>query len=326
MKTAISFKDRVAGIKELKLVEEKLHQVVASSSKPIHELARHLLWRRGKRLRPLLVILSASFGINNLTALVDTAAAAELIHTASLIHDDIIDEAGDRRGSKSINERWGNKWAVLTGDFLFAKAYSLLIRHPKLGVLEPMTQAILLMCEGEIEQLGRSGRSEVSGEDVYYSYIYKKTAFFISACCLAGARVANLSKKEAQALQTYGYQLGLAFQITDDVFDLTLTNNDLGKPVGSDIRQKVLTLPLVYMLADENNRALLKTLVAKDTLTDADVETLASRAHTSGAIREARGQALCHVHKAKEALQPLEDSINRDILFSLADYVLERQV
>lgn len=324
MKTAATFKEKIAGLDELKKVEKRLLQATSSTSRLTGDLSRHLLWRGGKRLRPLLVVLSASFGSCDEEALLDTAAAAELIHTASLIHDDIIDEAGKRRGSKSLNYLWGNKWAVLTGDFLFSRAYSLLTRHADLGVLEPMTQAISLMCEGEIEQLSWARENKIPTQSEYFTYIFKKTAYFVSACCLAGAKVSGLPPEMARALKVYGYHLGMAFQIIDDVFDLMPGSEMLGKPVGNDMRQKVITLPLLHLLADPAHSLFVTQLLQKQQLQDDEIEAVARIAYASGALAKARQKAEDHVRRGKDALPGLAREGPRDTLNHLADYVLQR--
>lgn len=324
MKTAATFKEKIAGIDELKKVEERLRQATSTTSTLTSDLSRHLLYRGGKRVRPLLVVLSASFGSYSEEALLDTAAAAELIHTASLIHDDIIDEARKRRGSKSLNYIWGNKWAVLTGDFMFSRACSLLARHAHLGVMEPMTQAISLMCEGEINQLNWIQKNKIPTENEYFSYIFKKTAFFISACCLVGAKVSGLSAGDARALKVYGYHLGMAFQIIDDVFDLMPGTEMLGKPVGSDIRQKVITLPLLHLLADPAHSLFVAGLLQKEELQDDEIEALGRIAYASDALGKARGKALDHIRRAKESLTEVESRGPLETLESLADFVLKR--
>lgn len=325
MKTSTVFKEKIAGMEELKGVEERLMEATRTSSALTKELSRHLLWRGGKRLRPLLVVLCASFGPHSREVLLDTAAASELIHTASLIHDDIIDEADKRRGDESLNYMWGNKWAVLTGDFLFSRAFTLLTRHVSLGVLEPMTKAIGLMCEGEIEQLGWSQDNKIPSEKEYFQYIYKKTAFLISACCLTGARVAALKEEKARALRTYGYHLGMAFQLIDDILDLMPDNDSLGKPAGSDIRQKVITLPLLNLMKDPSHNIFVSQLLARDNLLDEEVEALAKIARSSGALKAARDTAESHIMEARSCLKALDGHESRDHLGHLAEYILSRK-
>ncbi len=327
MKATPILKSKIGSLKELQLVEERLAESASSSMGQVTKnLSHHLLKRGGKRLRPLLVVLSASFGPYSQEALLDTAVAAELIHTASLIHDDIIDESGERRGKQSINKMWGNKWAVLTGDHLFARAFSLLTKHASLGVLEPMTKAISLMCEGEIEQLERSKEREIPDEIIYIDYINKKTASFLAACCLAGARVCSLGKQETLALENYGLHLGLAFQIIDDVFDLLpIDNKKLGKPIGSDLRQGIITLPLLYLLKDPAHDIMVGTLLSKNKIEENEIDGLSRIAYASGAIEKARQKAAEHVSLAKENLFILKDTPSRYTLSTIADYVLERQ-
>ncbi|HHX77930.1 MAG TPA: polyprenyl synthetase family protein [Firmicutes bacterium] len=325
MKTESSLAAQIAMLQEMQQIEERITQAAtATNSSLTKELAVRLLKQGGKRLRPFLVVLCASFGNYQKDALVDTAAAAELIHTASLIHDDIIDEAKERRGAKSLNSLWGNKWAVLTGDYLFATAFTLLVKHDGLGVLEPMTRSISLMCEAEIEQLKRCRDKIIPTVEIYYNYIYKKTAHFLSACCLTGALVSGLGEEKSQALKNYGFHLGMAFQIIDDILDLAPGAN-LGKPAGADLRQRTITLPLLLLLQNPVYAPTTRSLLSLDILTEEDISALSSAALKSGALEQARNKAVAHINLAKEFLRSFQGFAAKNTLDSLADFVLERK-
>ncbi len=325
MKTESSLAAQIATLQEMQQIEERLSRAAAATNSSLtKELAVRLLRQGGKRFRPLLVVLSASLGNYQKDALLDTAAAAELIHTASLIHDDIIDEAEERRGDKSLNSLWGNKCAVLTGDFLFATAFSLLVKHARLGVLEPMTRSICLMCEAEIEQLRRCKDKMIPTEEIYYNYIYKKTAHFLSACCFTGALVSRLAEEESQAIKNYGFHLGMAFQIIDDILDLTPGANP-GKPTGADLRQRTITLPLLLLLQNPVYAPTTKSLLSQDILEEEAISALSQAALKSGALELARNKAAAHINLAKEALKSFQGIDAKNTLDSLADFVLERK-
>jgi heptaprenyl diphosphate synthase len=235
----------------LQVVENRLQEMASDQAGALGVYAGHLIRAGGKRLRPQLVILCSGIDDPACQPLIDIAAAAELIHTASLIHDDILDQTDTRRGVPTVNHLWGNHTAVLAGDLLFATAFGLLARSRCSGALCVMTAAIRDMCQAEIEQKEALFQFSVT-EDMYLSRIEKKTASLLAACCSAGALAGGLAPEAADSLAAYGRNLGLCFQITDDLLDFTGDSNTLGKPSGSDLVQGILTLPVIYLL---NNMA-----------------------------------------------------------------------
>ena len=222
----------------------------------------HVLAGRGKRLRPLLCISAAACSGPPGPAALDVACAVEMVHTASLIHDDIIDRAGVRRGMPSVNRIWGNHAAVLAGDLILARALEILIPHASTGVLNMVSQAVVDMCSSEIEQ-GRACFDTSVSEQLYLARIGGKTASLLKAACAGGALVSGASGTLLERLSQFGYCLGLAFQISDDILDFVGDPDDLGKPVCSDLRQGIITLPPIYLLAHPDRGPYLRESIEK---------------------------------------------------------------
>lgn len=286
-------------------VNERIRQLTIRGNDPVHTVISHLFNAGGKRIRPLLVLAAASFKATDPKTLIDAAAAIELVHMASLIHDDVIDEAATRRGRATINHKWDNLTAVLAGDYLFAVAFNLLTTSKNFEVLESLTHSIRLMCEGEINQSAQTFNYEQSETD-YYLNIYKKTACLFATSCIAGALTARLPQAQAKLLEKYGLYLGYAYQILDDILDIVARPAELGKPVGSDLKNGILTLPVLRLLQDETYAPTLKQLFDQRHLTPAEVNQIIgylirSRDGISYAFRRLTQM----IESAREALQAL---------------------
>lgn len=279
--------------------------------------------RGGKRLRPALVLLCGTFYPAQQSELIDTAAAVELIHTASLVHDDVIDHASTRRGQPTVSARWGDRQAVLYGDFLFARSFSLLTKHGLTGTLGNMTRAISMMCEGEIEQSALLYNCSVTEAD-YLAYIHKKTAYFLSACCLAGAEACNMPANERKALAAFGLQLGYAFQVTDDLLDITGHAGTMGKPVMHDLKEGNLTLPVIKLLRDSRYGFQVKKVIEERAFSADNLLFLRSAMDDCGIVEETRERARSLLSRAKQNLEKLPLKPPRQILSRLADYVGRR--
>jgi len=277
----------------------------------------------GKRLRPVLVLLGGAFYRAKQNQLIDIATAVELIHTASLVHDDIIDHATTRRGKPTLSAKWGEQQAVLYGDFLFARAFSLLTKHGLTGTLGNMTQAISLMCEGEIEQSALLFNCAVTEAD-YFSYIHKKTAFFLSACCLAGAEACEMPAAEKRLLTAFGLQLGYAFQLTDDLLDIGGNANGMGKPVMQDLKEGYLTLPLIKLLRDKRHGCAVKRIIAEKDFSAANLQFIQQALTQCGILAETSRKAGLLLERAKQNLEKLPLKPPRLLLSRLADYVARR--
>lgn len=310
---------------EMAQVEEKLYKIIQESQGPTGEICTYLLKAGGKRMRPMLTLLSARCFCPKIPpAAITTAVAAELIHLASLIHDDIIDNADRRHGKLSLNARWGNKIAVLTGDYLFAKAFKILSQGGLYKVLELMIEAIEDMCSGEIEQALDSFNASQE-EANYYRKIRKKTAKLIAVCCQSGALTGGASEENALSLRSFGLNLGYAFQIADDILDFTGKKEVLGKPTGLDLAQGNLTLPVLNLLKDETYGPWLKKVLLTKKLDEITHQRILEALIDSGALKKAQAAALAFSQKACHCLESLPSSPYRDTLKELALKAAKRE-
>jgi len=309
------------GLEELKQVEIRLREVCHGEDK--WTLLFSSVLQGGKRLRPALVVLCGSFLPAPRSELVDVAAAAELIHAASLVHDDIIDHADSRRGQPTISKRWGEQRAVLYGDFLFAQAFTLLTNHGHTGILGNMTRAISLMCQGEIEQFNLRYDCRLSETD-YMSYIHRKTAFFLSACCLSGAEVCGLSSLQQKSLAAFGLQLGYAFQLTDDILDFRGNTSDTGKPVLHDLAEGYLTLPVIRLLRNNHHGPTVRQIIESRNFTADNLAYIKMALESTGILREVDQKARMIIQRAKQNLARLPNKPPRATLTSLANHILQR--
>ncbi len=305
-------------------VENELEQALDSQDPSAREMAHYLIKMGGKRVRPLLVMNAGAIYGADKGALAVVAAAAELVHTASLIHDDMIDGARNRRGSPTLHSLWGSRLSVLTGDFLFARAFSLLVQCGQYSVLRMLSDAVAQMCESEMEQMGRRFDLEMTREECI-EHSRKKTASLIEACCKAGAVVGGAPQGHVEDLGRYGVNLGLAFQITDDVLDLIGEDRKMGKPARLDVTSGVLTLPILNLLNDADRRERIQRALAKRSLTPKEAEQIRIEALESGAIDQAMAFARGCVEQAIGALGGLPASTARDDLERMAREVLARE-
>lgn len=308
------------------VLKRNLHSEFAGVQKPLNYIRE----ASGKLIRPSLVLLSASLFAGEEKPLycetdkpVEVAAAVELIHTASLIHDDIIDDAGIRRGKPSLHMVLGKNKAVKIGNFLLSKAFLLLQNNDyNNDIVNLFNKSVSLMCEGEAEQLERSFDFNLTEED-YYHFNYKKTSHFLAVCCQAGAMSAGIKNNTyLKSLEEYGKNLGYAFQIIDDILDFTASPRDLGKPVGNDFKQGTVTLPLIFILQNKNLRRVVTLIEDKDPASF--FTTLKKIAIENGAIK----YSLMHAYRAKNnaysALKNLPSSVYRDHLKAVLDKLTEK--
>lgn len=308
---------------DLDQLAEVLQRELASDDPFIGELIRYILGTRGKMIRPALVCLSAQASGGAGDGRLWLGAAVELIHIASLIHDDIIDESDVRRGAMTVNAQWGNQIAVLLGDYLFAKAFELISRVRQSEVAPTIAAAAVQMSRAEIMQI-KYGQEPHDNEDIYLQIIAGKTAHLFSAACRAGALIAR-NPPAAQVLGTYGLQWGMAFQITDDTLDLTSREEALGKPIHSDIHGGKVTLPVIWALrnASVEDRARLIGLLAGP-VRDGQMEEVDRLLRRYGGIEYALEVARRFSGKAAEALAPLAGGPAKESLRRLTEFVVVR--
>jgi len=255
------------------------------------------------------------------------AGAIEFIHTASLLHDDVIDEALIRRGKTSANNVWGNAASVLVGDFLYSKAFKLLSEIGDIKIVQVMSKMTNIMSEGEVFQLMKCGDTSLS-EAEYLSIVEKKTAVLISAACGSGAVLGGAEPAQTEALEQYGYKIGMAFQITDDTLDYMAREEDFGKSIGKDLEEGKMTLPLIYTLAtcSRAKRDMIKTTIEKKALTPDAVRNIFALVRTSGGIDYALARAEKFVGEAKDGLAVFPDGTEKEHLLAVAEYILSRKI
>ncbi len=284
----------------------------------------YIVRSKGKQVRPMLVLLCARlFGAVN-EATYTAAALVELLHTATLVHDDVVDDAHRRRGFFSINALWKNKIAVLVGDFLLAKGLLLSVQHQQFRLLEIVSRAVKEMAEGELLQIEKARRLDIS-EDIYYEVIRQKTASLIAAACSAGAASTASDATMIEHLRLFGEKMGIAFQIRDDLFDFG-EGTDIGKPTGIDIKEKKMTLPLIYALntADRATRRRIIGIVRNESDKAEKVSEVIQFVHQSGGIAYAR-EAMNHFRReALDLLAHTPDNEARTALRELLFFATER--
>jgi octaprenyl-diphosphate synthase len=306
--------------------------IVAHMDSPVSlipQLAAHIVAAGGKRLRPLLTLAAARLcgypGRDGGARHVDLAACVEFIHTATLLHDDVVDESQLRRGLASANAVFGNKASVLVGDFLFARAFQLMVDDGSLRVLAILSKAAATIAEGEVLQLVTQNDLSTS-EERYLEVIQGKTAALFAAACQVGAVVASRPEREETALAEYGMKLGIAFQLVDDALDYVADQATLGKTIGDDFREGKITLPVLaaYMAGDEVEKAFWQRTVEALDQTDADLDHAMRLIANHGAIRVTLDRAQRFVQKAKAALLVFPDSPVRRALADVADFTVRR--
>ncbi len=312
---------------DLKLVEMALRDASSSKVLQLTQASSNLIEGGGKRIRPSLVLLwsLALGGLPGDSARVLAASAVELIHMATLMHDDVIDRADLRRGRLTANASWGNKVSILTGDFLLSKAFDALVRLQDLRVFEILPQVTAAMSESEALQ-ALNERNIEGWREHYWQIIHGKTAGFIAACCEMGAIISGADNRKRELARVYGENLGLAFQITDDLLDLVSSSSTVGKPTGSDLRDGKITLPVLLALenCESQEKEKLSALVVAEQVGDEAVEEIRAVARRNGAVEKTRAEAANRVEEACAALSEIEDSAAKKSLICLAEQIVSR--
>ena len=307
------------------LFESKFKNSLKTSVPLLDKIMHYIIKRKGKQMRPLFVFLTAKL-FNNVNESTYTAASLiELLHTATLVHDDIIDEANFRRGVFSINALWKNKISVLVGDFLLSRGLLLAVENEQFQLLKIMSTAVKEMSEGELLQIEKTRRLDIT-EEVYFEIIKKKTAALISACCEAGAASTNAHKNDILKMRTFGEKAGIAFQIKDDLFDYT-QNPLIGKPTGIDIREKKMTLPLIYTInnSDKKTKAFIINTIKNDSKNSRKVEQIINIVKEKKGLEYAKNKMNLFVNEALEILKEFENNESKSSLINLVEYVVKRE-
>jgi octaprenyl-diphosphate synthase len=309
---------------ELRQFEGYFRESMRSQVALLDRIMYYIVRRKGKQVRPMFVFLCAKmFGPVGDPTFV-AASLVELLHTATLVHDDVVDDAYERRGFFSINALWKNKIAVLVGDYLLSQGLLLALRKKEFQLLEIVSDAVKRMSEGELLQMEKARRLDIE-EDVYYEIIRGKTASLISASCAAGAASTSGADEVVQQMQAFGEKIGIAFQIRDDLFDFG--TDDVGKPLGIDIKEKKLTLPLIYALqqADKKKRKYILRLIRKKNDQKDKVQEVIEFVQQSGGLDYAREAMYRHRKEAFEILYQFPESPARQALEDLVIFVTERK-
>lgn len=311
--------------KEMDQVEARFQEHLSSDVPLINQVGQYVLSSGGKRIRPMLLLLSAKLCNYKGQDHVELAGVVEFIHTATLLHDDVVDSAELRRGNRSANTVWGNQTSVLVGDFLFAKTFSIMVGCGNLEVLRLLADTTTRMAEGEVQQLLNTCDLEVD-EARYLDVIRSKTAILIAAACEVGAVLADASAEQVVAMREFGLEIGIAFQLMDDALDYVAEQEDFGKEKGHDLAEGKMTLPLIHALtlADTQQRGEIARIVEEEELSSADLEYVCELIATKDGIEYTRNKAAERIGIAKQHLQIFPHSTAREALEILADYVVAR--
>jgi len=304
---------------DIPLVGDLLATLGQDQQPLLGEILAYVFRTGGKRLRPALVLLSGKLGAYHRDRLVTLAASLEVVHTATLVHDDTIDQALTRRGLKTVSAVWDSKVAILTGDFLFAQSAELAARLDSVRIMSLLSETVMAMSTGELRQYVSTKEREIDESD-YFLRITGKTAALFAMCCEGGAIASEQPDEQVAALRQFGVNLGLAFQIADDVLDFIGTEEELGKPAGSDFRQGTMTLPLILLAEELEPGDPLKTDIA----TGRNLERVVRRVRESGAVDTALRRADEYAAAAREALTVFPDHPAKGALLGLTDQVVRR--
>ncbi|RMF93952.1 MAG: polyprenyl synthetase family protein [Candidatus Schekmanbacteria bacterium] len=312
---------------ELETVEDISINTINSSVDMINDIGAYISRNGGKRLRPALVILSSKACGNYSRSCINLACAVEYIHVATLLHDDVIDNANMRRGAPSANIKWGNKASILVGDYLFAKSFSIMVEEGNQQIMDSLANASMKMAEGEIQQLISKYDINMK-EKKYIEIITKKTAELIASCCEVGALLANAPKKEVKAMYAYGLNIGIAFQLIDDALDFIADDKKLGKPICNDIHEGKVTLPLIKILEYENGstRCKIEEILKKEKLAEHDIHFVMELINKYHTIDYTISLANRYASLGKEYLKAIPESKEKNILEKLADFIVKREV
>lgn len=309
----------------LHLVELKINRLLKNKIPQIPLIGRYIISSGGKRLRPLFHLISSDLAGYRGEVNIEIAGIIELIHTASLLHDDVVDIADTRRGKPTANSLWGNQVVILAGDFLYSNALRIAVMQKNQGIMETLSVATTRMAEGELLQLNRIGDLEIKEEE-YFEIISAKTGALISAACRLGAILSGLSKKEENALAGFGMKTGIVFQMADDILDYMADENDLGKKLCKDLEEGKITLPILYILtkADEDETLEIKNII-KEEFSEKGTSRIMDLLKKYDSIEMSFHKARMLIDEAMAELSIFPDSPAKEALLTIADYSLQRE-
>jgi octaprenyl-diphosphate synthase len=310
---------------DLEKVDREFARHVESQVELIPKIGKYIQTSGGKRMRPAVLLMAARLGGYEGDRSVLYAAVVEFIHTATLVHDDIIDDSDLRRGRAAVHSRWGNDITVLLGDYLYIKSMGMALTHDRLDLVRLLCDVTLRMIEGELYQLTKNGDAGIT-EDEHFDIIRRKTAYLFGGCAQIGGMLGTISKEQEVALQEYGFNLGIAFQLVDDLLDFTGDAAALGKPIGADLREGKMTLPLIHLLQqdEEVGAGIVREVISSRTATAEQWDALMRILREHRSIDYAYRRAVEYGERAKKPLYAFPPSAERDALLALPDYVLSR--
>ena len=311
---------------DLEKVDEEFSRHVQSKVSLIPQIGQYIRTSGGKRMRPAVLLMAARLSGYSGDRAVLYAAVVEFIHTATLVHDDIIDDAYLRRGRLAVHSRWGNDITVLLGDYLYIKSMALALTHDTLEIVRLLCDVTLKMIEGELYQLTKNGDADITEEE-HFDIMRRKTAYLFGGCAQIGGLLGSVSKEREHALREYGFNLGIAFQLVDDLLDYTGDAETVGKPIGSDLREGKVTLPLIHLQRQEPDgigSRIIRDAVASRSVTEDQWNELRRGLREHASIDYAYRRAIEFADGAKKHLYAFPPSPERDALVALPDYVLSR--
>ncbi len=312
---------------EILRVEEQFRKDLASRVPLIRKVGEYVLASGGKRVRPMMLLLSAKLTGYQGESHIGLASVVEFIHTATLLHDDVVDSAVLRRGQDSVNAVWGNEASVLVGDFLFAKSFSIMVREGNLEILKTLSDATTQMAEGEVLQLISTCDVDLD-EERYIEVVRNKTAVLLSAATRCGALLGACPPEQEEALSAYGMDLGIAFQFMDDALDYVADQDAFGKECGHDLLEGKVTLPLIHTLkrCNAEERKKIAGIIEQETLPDEDLKYIVGLIHSYDGIDYTRDRAKLLIESAKGHLASFADCPAKEAMIRLADYVVSRNL
>ena len=310
---------------EMALFEKKFKSAMKSDVALLDKITHYIIKRKGKQLRPLFVFLSAKMIAPVEEGTYIAASLIELLHTATLVHDDVVDDASERRGFLSINALWKNKIAVLVGDFLLSQGLLLTTSKNRIDLLHLVSKAVKAMSEGELLQMEKSRKMDIT-EEVYYKIIKQKTASLVAACCATGACSVTKNKELIANMEKVGIYVGMAFQIKDDIFDYGFSN-EIGKPTGIDIKERKLTLPLIYVMnkVDKKQKNLIINTIKKKQQDSKKINEIISMVINEGGIHYAEKKMHYYKDLALKQLDYLPSSPSKESFIGLINYSINRK-
>jgi octaprenyl-diphosphate synthase len=311
---------------DLEKVDHEFARHVQSQVELIPKIGQYIQTSGGKRIRPAVLLMASRLASYHGDRAVLYAAVVEFIHTATLVHDDIIDDSDLRRGRLAVHSRWGNDITVLLGDYLYIKSMAMALTHDELEIIRLLCDVTLRMIEGELYQLTKNGDAEIT-EDEHFDIMRRKTAFLFGGCAQIGGMLGKASSDEEQALREYGFNLGMTFQLVDDLLDFTGDAEAVGKPIGSDLREGKVTLPLIHLQRQEGDgvgAGIVRDVIASRSVTSEQWHELLHSLKEHASIDYAYRRAVDFAERAKKPLYAFAPSSERDALLALPDYVLSR--